>query len=162
MQDKEETRNEYVLRKLKEQRDSIINDSITEMQKIIRLGNNGVEFTTIVESIVLGKMREAPIPVQEVTPIEDEELQLLKEEDILSLGWERTPDVTDYPPQEPSYIIGDDGGYYYELSNEDKDNVWCIQECDEKGNYTVNGENMMFILRSREDLRDLMRLTGIN
>jgi len=93
-------------------------------------------------------------PRSEISP-------LLKEEDILSLGWKITPDVTDYAPLWISYIIGDGDGNYYELSNEDNDNIWCIQECDEKGNYVYDGEHMFFTLYDEGDLEDLMRLMGL-
>lgn len=85
----------------------------------------------------------------------------LKEKDILDLGWKVTPDMVDYAPLWISYIIGDGDGNYYELSNEDNDNIWCIQECDEKGNYDYDGGHMFFTLYNKKDLDDLMRLMGL-
>lgn len=84
----------------------------------------------------------------------------LKEKDTLDLGWKHTPDTTDYAPLWTSYIKCNEDTCY-ELSNEDDDNVWGIQECDEKGNYVQDGENMFFFLYDKEDLKDLMRLMGL-
>jgi hypothetical protein len=85
----------------------------------------------------------------------------LKEEDILALGWEPTPDTTDYYLGKSYIKTGSQDICWYELRNDDADNIWAIQECDEEGNYVQEGENMFFILKNRKDLKDLMRLMGL-
>ena len=97
------------------------------------------------------------------TIVLNEPVQGLKEEDIIALGWKHTPDITDYAPSWTSYIYENAKDIsYYELSNEDNDNVWGIQECDKVGNYIQEGENMFFVLKNKKDLEDLMRLMGLN